>query len=86
MRTKSETKKHRTRYPPLVVVVPLCLRAVVVTALVSQTRGSLAFLGFGARTLISTLGDAACPVCASKGVTKTTTPGGAGAVSLHMFV
>ena len=42
-----------------VVVVPLCLRAVVATALVSQTRGSLAFLGFGARTLISTLGDAA---------------------------
>ena len=66
-----------------VAVVPLCLRAVVATALVSQTRGSLAFLGFGARTLVSTLGDAACPVCASKGVVKTTAPGVAGAVSLH---
>ena len=70
MRTKSETKKHRTRYPPLVVVVPLRLRAVVVTALVSQTRGSLAFLGFGARTLVSTLGDAACPVARVKGSSK----------------
>ena len=38
------------------VVVPPRLRAVVATALVSQTRGSLAFLGFGARTLVSTLG------------------------------
>ena len=66
-----------------VVVVPLYLRAVVVTALVSQTRGSLAFLGFGERTLVSTLGDAACPVCASKGVVKTTTPGVDGAVSVH---
>ena len=84
MRTKSETKKHRTRYPPLVVVVPPRLRAVVVaTALVCQTRGSFAFLGFGARTLISTLGDAACPVCASKGVTKTTAPGVAGAGISH---
>ena len=83
MRTKRETKKHRTRYPPLVVVVPSRLRAVVVTALVSQTRGSLAFLGFGARTLVSTLGDAACPVCASKGVTKTTAPGVDGAGILH---
>ena len=70
MRTKSETKKHRTRYPPLAVVVPLRLRAVVVTALVSQTRGSLAFLGFGARTLVSTLGDAACPVARVKGSSK----------------
>ena len=79
MRTKSETKKHRTRYPPLVVVVPsrlraavvpLRLRAVVATALVSQTRGSLAFLGFGARTLVSTLGDAACPVARVKGSSK----------------
>ena len=67
----------------VVVVVPLCLRAVVVTALVSQTRGSLAFLGFGARTLVSTLGDAACPVCASKGVVKTTAPGGDGAGISH---
>ena len=38
----------------VVVAVPSRLRAVVVTALVSQTRGSLAFLGFGARTLVST--------------------------------
>jgi len=52
------------------VVVPLCLRAVVVTALVSQTRGSLAFLGFGARTLVSALGDAACPVARVKGSSK----------------
>ena len=52
------------------VVVPLCLRAVVVTALVSQTRGSLAFLGFGARTLVSTLGDAACPVARVKGSSR----------------
>jgi len=52
------------------VVVPLCLRAVVVTALVSQTRGSLAFLGFGARTLVSTLGDAACPFARVKGSSK----------------
>ena len=70
MRTKSETEKHRTRYPPLVVVVPSRLRAVVVTALVSQTRGSLAFLGFGERTLVSTLGDAACPVARVKGSSK----------------
>ena len=54
----------------VIVVVPLCLRAVVVTALVSQTRGSLAFLGFGARTLVSTLGDAACPVARVKGSSK----------------
>ena len=69
-------RRRRRRRPPR-------LRAVVVTALVPQTRGSLVFLGFGARTLVSTLGDAARPVCASKGVTKTTAPGVAGAVSLH---
>jgi len=73
---------HVIRYPR-VVVVPSRLRAVVVTALVSQTRGSLAFLGLGARTLVSTLGDAACPVCASKGVVKTTAPGVAGAGISH---
>src|SRR6056300_1402411 len=73
---------HRVVYV-VAAVVPLCLRAVVANALVSQTRGSLAFLGFGARTLVLTLGDAACPVCASKGVTKTTTSGVTGAESLH---
>ena len=46
--------RYRTQIYPravvvVVIVVPLCLRAVVVTALVSQTRGSLAFLGFGER-------------------------------------
>ena len=54
-----QTNKHRSRYPPLVVVVPSRLRAVVAIALVTQTRGSLALLGFGERTLVSTLGDAA---------------------------
>ena len=74
--SKTPSRRRRRRRPPR-------LRAVVATALVSQTRGSLAFLGFGERTLVSTLGDAACPVCASKGVVKTTAPGVAGAVSLH---
>ena len=68
-----------------VVVPPRPLPRVVVPALVSQTRGSLAFLGFGELTLVSTLGDAACPVCASKGVVKTTAPGVAGAGILHGF-
>ena len=50
--------------------VPPRLRAVVAPNLASQTRGSLAFLGFGARTLVSTLGDAACPVARVKGSSK----------------
>ena len=73
-------------YPRVVVVavvVPLCLRAVVVTALVSQTRGSLAFLGLGVLNPSFDLRGRRLSRCASKGVVKTTAPGGASAGILH---
>ena len=43
---KGTTSRHRT-IAVAVVVVPPRLRAVVAPNLVSQTRGSLAFLGLG---------------------------------------